>query len=213
MSKMPPAKKIQLAPQVHDSGKPEAPISLVVHEAGDGFPVVLSHGFPELAFSWRHQLPALCDAGYRAIETLRLEKGYRAWSSDIGPDHTPDEAGLGWAVKMKSNMDFMGRAAVQAQRENGVKKMLATFTTAPDVILSGRETIYRNGERCGWLSSGGYGHTLGKSIGLGYVRNPGGVTKDYVLSGDYELEVATKRVKAEVTLSPLYDPGMQKIKT
>jgi 4-methylaminobutanoate oxidase (formaldehyde-forming) len=154
----------------------------------------------------------LRNAGYRAIETLRLEKGYRAWSSDIGPDHTPDEAGLGWAVKMKSGILFKGRAAVAAQREAGVKKMMATFTCDADVILSGRETIYRNGERCGWLSSAGYGHTLGKSIGMGYVRHKDGVDKDHVLSGNYELEVATVRVKAEITLSPLYDPKMERVK-
>jgi len=154
----------------------------------------------------------LRNAGYRAIETLRLEKGYRAWSAEIGPDHTPDEAGLGWAVKMKSNIPFKGRDAVQAQRENGVKKFMATFTCSGDVILSGRETIYRNGERCGWLSSAGYGHTLDKSIGMGFVRSEDIIDKDYVLSGDYELEVATQRVKAEVSLSPLFDPKMEKIK-
>jgi len=147
----------------------------------------------------------LTNAGYRAIETLRLEKGYRAWGADIGPDHTPDEAGLGWAVKLKSGTDFRGRAAVEAQRAGGVKKRLATFTAAPDVILSGRETIYRDGERCGWLSSGGYGHTIGKAIGMGYVRHPDGVTRDYVLGGTYELEVAGERAPAEVTLAPLYD--------
>ena len=154
----------------------------------------------------------LRNAGYRAIETLRLEKGYRAWSAEIGPDHTPDEAGLGWAVKMKSNIPFKGRDAVQAQRENGVKKFMATFTCSGDVILSGRETIYRNGERCGWLSSAGYGHTLDKSIGMGFVRSEDIIDKDYVLSGDYELEVATQRVKAEVSLSPLFDPKMEKTK-
>lgn len=154
----------------------------------------------------------LCNAGYRAIETLRLEKGYRAWSAEIGPDHTPDEAGLGWAVKMKSNIPFKGRDAVQAQRENGVKKFMATFTCGGDVILLGRETIYRNGERCGWLSSAGYGHTLDKSIGMGFVRSEDIIDKDYVLSGDYELEVATQRVKAEVSLSPLFDPKMEKTK-
>ncbi|GGH37814.1 4-methylaminobutanoate oxidase (formaldehyde-forming) [Cribrihabitans marinus] len=154
----------------------------------------------------------LRNAGYRAIETLRLEKGYRAWGTDIGPDHTPDEAGLGWAVKLGTNQDFRGRAAVQAQREGGVTKMLATFTADPGVILSGRETIYRNGTRCGWLSSGGYGHALGRSIGMGYVRNPDGVTRDYVLEGAYELEVATERVRAEVTLAPLYDPRMERVK-
>lgn len=154
----------------------------------------------------------LRNAGYRAIETLRLEKGYRAWSSDIGPDHTPDEAGLGWAVKMKSNIPFKGREAVARQREAGVRKILATFTTNGDSILSGRETIYRNGERCGWLSSGGYGHTLGCSIGMGYVRAPEVIDRDYVLAGNYELEVATERVPAQVTLDPLYDPQMNRVR-
>lgn len=155
----------------------------------------------------------LRDAGYRAIETLRLEKGYRAWASDIGPDYTPDEAGLGWAVKMRSNIPFKGREAVAAQREGGVRKILATFTTGGDTILSGRETIYRNGARCGWLSSGGYGHTLGRSIGMGYVRASDPIDRDYVLSGTYELEVAAERVPAEVTLDPLYDPGMEWVRS
>lgn len=154
----------------------------------------------------------LRNGGYRAIETLRLEKGYRAWSSDIGPDHTPDEAGLGWAVKMKSNIPFKGRDAVAAQRKTGIKKMLATFTTSGDTILSGRETIYRNGERCGWLSSGGYGHSLGLSIGMGYVRATEPIERGYVLDAAYELEVGTKRVPAQVTLSPLYDPGMDRVR-
>jgi 4-methylaminobutanoate oxidase (formaldehyde-forming) len=151
-------------------------------------------------------------AGYRAIETLRLEKGYRAWGSDIGPDHTPVEAGLVWAVKMKSGIDFTGRDALAAQLVNGVKKRLATFTADPAVVLLGRETIYRDGERVGWLSSGGYGHTVGKSIGMGYVRLLGGVTEEFVLSGSYELEVASDRVPAQVTLASLHDPQNLRVK-
>ena len=154
----------------------------------------------------------LINAGYRTIETLRLEKGYRAWGSDIGPDHTPFEAGLGWATKLRSNTDFKGRSATEAQRADGVKKMLATFTVDPDVVLLGRETIYRDGKRVGWLTSGGFGHTVGKSIGLGYVRNPDGVDTDFVMSGSYELEVATERVPAKVHMEPLYDPGMARVK-
>ncbi|MCF6432305.1 FAD-dependent oxidoreductase [Leisingera sp. MMG026] len=154
----------------------------------------------------------LINAGYRAIESLRLEKGYRAWGADIGPDHTPFEAGLGWAVKLKQDMPFKGRAAAQAQKAKGVKKMLACFTTDPGVVLLGRETIYRNGQRAGWLSSGGYGYTVGQSIGYGYIRNSDGVDAEYVLSGDYELEVAAGRVPCKVQLSPLYDPGMNKVK-
>ena len=152
------------------------------------------------------------NAGYRAIETLRLEKGYRAWGAEIGPDHTPHEAGLGWAVKLSKNIDFKGRAVVEAQKSGGVKKMLACFTVDPDVVLLGRETIYRNGERVGWLTSGGYGFTVGRSIGYGYVRNPDGVDAEYVSSGEYELEVATKRVAARVHMEPLYDPKMLRVK-
>ncbi|MDO8838880.1 MAG: FAD-dependent oxidoreductase [Parvibaculum sp.] len=155
----------------------------------------------------------ISNAGYRAIESLRLEKGYRAWGSDIGPDHTPLEAGLGWAVKLRKNVPFKGREAMLAQKEAGVKKMLACFTVDdPETILLGRETIYRNGERVGWLTSGGYGYTVGKSIGYGYVRHPAGVTADYVMAGRYELEVATVRIPAEVHLEPLHDPKMARIK-
>lgn len=154
----------------------------------------------------------LINAGYRAIDSLRLEKGYRAWGSDIGPDHTPFEAGLGWAVKLRKDIPFKGRAAAKAQKEGGVKKLMACFTTDPEVVLLGRETIYRNGERVGWLTSGGYGYTVGKSIGYGYVRHPDGVTRDFVESGSYELEVGTERVACEVHMTPLYDPAMTRVK-
>ncbi len=155
----------------------------------------------------------LQDAGYRALESCRLEKGYRAWGSDIGPDHTPFESGLGWAVKLKSNVDFKGRAAMLAQKENGVKKMMAGFTVDdPDVVLLGRETIYRNGVRVGWLTSGGFGYSIGKSIGYGYIRNADGVDQGYVMAGDYELEVATKRIPCSVHLQPLIDPKMTRVK-
>ncbi len=152
------------------------------------------------------------NAGYRAIETLRLEKGYRAWGADIGPDHTPVEAGLLWACKMKSGGGFLGRAALEAQLSGGVRKRLAGFTVEdPSVILLGRETIYRNGERVGWLSSGGFGHTIGKPIGSGYVRREG-VDEAFMTSGSYELEVASERVAAKLHLGALYDPRGARIK-
>ena len=148
----------------------------------------------------------LVNAGYRAIETLRLEKGYRAWGAEIGPDHTPIESGLAWACKLKTDQDFRGRAALQAQVSGGVGKLLACFTVDdPSVTLLGRETIYRDGQRVGWLASGGYGHTVGQPIGYGFVRIKN-VTEDFVLSGKYELDVAAVRVPATVHLAPLYDP-------
>jgi 4-methylaminobutanoate oxidase (formaldehyde-forming) len=152
----------------------------------------------------------LVNAGYRAIESCRLEKGYRAWGTDIGPDHTPLEAGLGWAVK--NTGDFIGREAIEAQRANGVRKLLAAFTVDPTVVLLGRETIYRDDERVGWLTSAGFGYTIDRSIGYGYVRNPDGVTADWVLTGSYELEVAGQRVAADVSLKPLYDPTNARVK-
>jgi 4-methylaminobutanoate oxidase (formaldehyde-forming) len=155
----------------------------------------------------------LADAGYRAIESLRLEKGYRAWGADIGRDRTPHEAGLAWAVKLTSGRPFRGRAAVEAQARDGVRKLLAGFTlNDPDVMLWGRETILRDGVPVGWLSSAGFGHTLGRPIGYGYVRREDGVTAEHVLGGRYELEVASDRHPAEVHLRPLWDPAMARVK-
>jgi 4-methylaminobutanoate oxidase (formaldehyde-forming) len=155
----------------------------------------------------------IVNAGYRSIESLRLEKGYRAWSSDIGPDYSPFESGLGWAVKLKSNTPFMGREASVALKEKDRVKQLACFTVDdPDVVLLGRETIYRNGERVGWLSSGGFGYTIGKNIGYGYVRNPDGVSTEFLKSGSYELDVSTKRIPCNIEFGSLYDPTMECIK-
>ena len=155
----------------------------------------------------------LVDAGYRAIESLRLEKGYRAWAADITPDYTPFEAGLGWACKLRKNIPFKGREALEAQQASGLKRIFAAFTTDnPDIVVAGRSTIFRNGERVGYLSSAGFGYTLGKWIGYGYVRSKEVIDANFVLSGEYELEVATQRVPAKVSLDALYDPNMERIK-
>jgi 4-methylaminobutanoate oxidase (formaldehyde-forming) len=155
----------------------------------------------------------IANAGYRAIESLRLEKGYRAWGSDIGPDHTPLEAGLGWAVKLRQNTPFLGREALAKQAQAPLRKRLAAFTVAnPAIVLLGRETIFRDGKQVGWLTSAGWGYTLARNIGFGYVRNPEGVPTDWLTSGRYELEVATERVPAEIHLDALYDPTMSRIK-
>ena len=154
----------------------------------------------------------VANAGYRAIESLRLEKAYRAWGSDIGPDHSPLVAGLGAFVKLKSGAPFIGRTALEAQSKQPLPRMMAGFLADPSVILLGRETIFRDGKQVGWLSSGGYGYTLGKSIGLGYVRNTNGVSRDFVISGTYELEVAGERVPVQAFLDPPYDPKGARIR-
>ena len=175
-----------------------------INAIGDVFDVLMAAGGTH----------GLAPTGYRALEALRLEKGYRAWGSDITPNDTPFHAGLGWAVKLKSNQDFIGRAACEKVSSQPLAKMLACFTTErDDVVLVGRETILRNGAFAGYLTSGGYGYTVGKPIGYGYVRNAAGVTADYVRSGSYELVVAKDVVKAKVHLEALYDLANARVKS
>ncbi|WP_137157540.1 FAD-dependent oxidoreductase [Rhizobium sp. FKL33] len=151
--------------------------------------------------------------GYRALESLRLEKGYRAWGSDITPNDTPDEAGLGWAVKLGKPIDFLGRKALETVKDHSLKKRLVGFTVNdPSVVLLGRETILRDGVAVGYLTSGGYGYTVGKNIGYGYVKHAEGVTDDFLKSGTYELVVAMDKAPATLHLAPLYDPKMARIK-
>ena len=102
----------------------------------------------------------LVNAGYRAIESCRLEKGYRAWGSDIGPDHTPVEAGLGWAVKLHERHPVP--AAATQSPPSAPTECARCSPRSPSTrrcVLLGRETIYRDGERVGWLTSGGFGYT------------------------------------------------------
>ena len=157
--------------------------------------------------------PDLRPVGYRALESLRLEKGYRAWSSDITPNDTPFEAGLGWAVKLKSTTPFLGRAALEAAAGKHLTKSLMTFTVdAPDAVLVGRETILRDGQAVGYLTSGGYGYTVGKSIGMGYVRNEAGVNSDWLAAGRYALVIAGEETPARLEMKPLVDPEGARIK-
>ncbi len=151
--------------------------------------------------------------GYRSLESLRLEKGYRAWGSDITPNDNPFEAGLGWAVKLRNDTPFLGRDACVQAAGSPLGKQLAGFTTQdPSVVLLGRETIVRNGEPVGYLTSGGYGYTAGKPIGYGYVRHAAGVDEEFLASGDYELVVANERFAATIHMAPLYDPRGERVK-
>jgi 4-methylaminobutanoate oxidase (formaldehyde-forming) len=107
----------------------------------------------------------------------------------------------------------MGRAALEAAQAKPLAKVLAQFTTErEDVVLLGRETILRDGKPVGYLTSGGYGYTVGRPIGLGYVRNPEGVDKAFLEAGRYELVVAEETVAASIHLAPLYDPQSARVK-
>ncbi len=156
--------------------------------------------------------PQLRPTGYRALESLRLEKFYRAWAADITPNDTPFEAGLGWAVKLKTNTPFLGRAALQAVAGKPPARRLCGLTVPPDTVLVGRETILRDGVPVGYLTSGGYGYTVGAGIGMGYVRNSEGVTDGWLAEGRYALVVAGDTVPATLAMRPLVDPEGARIR-
>ena len=146
--------------------------------------------------------------GFQAMATCRLEKAYRHWGHDIGPEDTPLEAGLGFAVAWEKDVDFVGRTALEAQRTQGLGKRLLQFQVHdPDVMLHHDEPIYRNGERMGLTTSGGWGHTVGAAIALGYANaEPGTLNAKWIQSGEWEIEVAGQRHAALASLRPAYDP-------
>ena len=152
-----------------------------------------------------------------AMNSLRIEKAYRHWGHDIADEDTPIEAGLEFAVRYDKPGGFVGRDALLRQRDSGRigKRMVQFLMTDPDVMLYHNEPIVRDGQICGYITSGMYGHTLGGCVGMGYVNNPvekGGVDEEFVNSGRYEIEVACRRFPAQVSLVPLYDPDNRKIK-
>ena len=159
------------------------------------------------AFGLRH-------AGYHALNSLRMEKGYRHWGHDITTDDTPIEAGLGFAVCLHKEGGFIGRDALLRQKETGVKKRLAQFVLDdPEPLIYHNEAIWRDGVIVGCITSGMFGHTIGRSIGMGYVNNENGITADFVKSGEYEIEIACTRHAASVSLQPLYDPKNERIRS
>jgi heterotetrameric sarcosine oxidase gamma subunit len=152
-------------------------------------------------------------AGYHAMDSLRLEKGYRSWGHDIGGDDTPLEAGLGFAVSFKKS-GFVGRDALLRQRETPLPRRLVMFTLDdPDPLLLGDEPIYRDGALVGRITSGAFGHTLGRSVGMGYVAHADGVDEAFLQAGRWELEIATERFPATAQLEPPYDPKSTRVRS
>jgi 4-methylaminobutanoate oxidase (formaldehyde-forming) len=151
-------------------------------------------------------------AGYHAMDSLRLEKGYRSWGHDIGPDDTPLEAGLGFAVAFEKE-GFVGREALLRQRAGPRARRLVMFTLDdPEPLLLGDEPIWRDGALVGRITSGAYGHTLGRSVGMGYVTHPDGIDAAFLGAGRWELEIATERFPATPRLEPPYDPASARVR-
>ncbi len=148
----------------------------------------------------------ICPAGYKALESLRLEKGYRYWSTDITPNENPYEAGLGFCVKL-SKENFVGKDALAQIKRDGIARKLATITLEKNMGLYGGEPIYYNGELLGRLRSGGYGYTVGKSIGFVYL--PIDVA---TIGTPLEVEIFGERFSARVDMDVLYDAKGERIR-
>jgi 4-methylaminobutanoate oxidase (formaldehyde-forming) len=141
----------------------------------------------------------LVAGGYKAIDSLRLEKGYRVWGSDITAGDTPYEAGLGFAVKL--DKDFHGKEALLAAGEP--ERRLACVTLAdPRAVALGSEPVRVEGELAGRVTSGGYGYTVARSIAYAYLPEASAGPGTPV-----EVEIFGEWVAGEVAAEPLYDPA------
>ena len=158
----------------------------------------------------------LSNAGYYAINALRLEKGYRAFGTELTPDYSPVEAGLIFATKLKTDIPFLGREALEATRAAGPRRRLVSFTlTDPAVMMWGGELVLRDGQGTGQVTSAAFGTTTGSCVGLAYVWRPDGapVTSDYLDEGRWQVNVGGTLVDATVSLKAPYDPASERIRT
>jgi 4-methylaminobutanoate oxidase (formaldehyde-forming) len=147
----------------------------------------------------------LVAGGYKAIDSMRLEKGYRVWGSDITPEDTPYEAGLGFAVKMDKG-DFIGREALLAVQEP--KRRLACLVLSdPGSVALGSEPVRVDGELVGRVTSGGYGYTVERSIAYAYV--PAGYAQP---EQPVEVEIFGEWISGEVAPEPLFDPAGERLR-
>jgi len=156
----------------------------------------------------------LSHAGLKALGSLRLEKGYRDYGHDMDNTDDPYEAGLGFTVRLDKPGDFIGKAACAARKGAGpLKRRLAkVLVKDPEPLLYHAEVIYRNGSPIGYVRSGSYGHTLGGAVGLFMIEADEPVDDAYVKNGTWEIDIAGNIYPAAVSLSPLYDPEMAKIR-
>ena len=157
----------------------------------------------------------LAHCGYHALNSLRIEKAYRDWSHDVGPDDTPLEAGLAFTCAWDKPGGFIGRDALLEARQAGTpKRRLVQFLLEdPAAFVYHNEPIYRDGERVGYVTSGMYGHTLGAAVALGYVGAGGPLTAEGIGASRFEVEIAERRVAARASLVPMYDPKNLRVRS
>jgi len=155
------------------------------------------------------------NAGYYAIESLRLEKGYRAFGRELTPDYNPVEAGLLFACKLKTPVGFLGRDAVERARAEGPRQRLVSVVLDDqDVLAWGGELLLRDGEPAGLVTSAAWGAALGASVGLAYARRPDGgtVAPDWLRSGRWQVNVGGQVCEARVSLRAPFDPDGERVR-
>ncbi|MFQ5943323.1 MAG: FAD-dependent oxidoreductase [Anaerolineales bacterium] len=150
--------------------------------------------------------------GLHAVDSLRLEKGYRHWGTDITPDDTPYEAGLGFAVKLDKG-EFIGREALIRQKDAGLTRKLVMFTLdEQEPLLYHDEPIYRDGELVSSVTHGAYAHLLGRAMGMGYLENPEGISTEWIHSGRYEIGIEGEWIPATAHVKAPYDPSAKRVR-
>ncbi len=152
-------------------------------------------------------------AGLKALASLRLEKGYRDYGHDIDNMDDPYSTGLGFAVRLNKECDFIGKQASIERKANMIysHRLVNVLLRDPEPILMHHEIMLRNGKPVGYLRAGSYGHTLGAAVGLAMVEgNP--VNAAYLSGGDWAVDIAGRVYPADVSLKPFYDPEMVRIR-
>jgi glycine cleavage system aminomethyltransferase T len=154
-------------------------------------------------------------AGMHALDSCRMEKKFVHYGHDVAETDTPLECGMGFVCDFNKSAHFIGRDAILKQKESKsfMKKRLVQFLLQdPEALLYSHEPILRDGKIVGHLTSGNYGHTLGGSVGLGYIEVEDDITKDYLESGKIEINVAGVPVAAKASLVAQYDPKAERMR-
>ena len=152
------------------------------------------------------------NGGYYTIDSMRLEKGYRAFGRELTPDYNPVEAGLTFACKLKTDIPFLGREAVEQAKSDGPRRKMVSFVLeSPEPMLWGGELVLRDGVAAGQVMSAAWGESLGACVGLAYVWDPDGdrIDRDWVKQGSYEIDI-NGISRAGLDLAPtVVRPGRQ----
>ena len=155
----------------------------------------------------------LAHGGYLAIDSLRMECGYRDWGHDVSDEDTPLEAGLGFTVAWDKGAPFIGREALLPKRGKTPERRLVQFALKDaEPLMFGSEPVFKDAKLVGHLKSAAFGHTVGRSLGMSYLSHPQGVTPAWLATGGFEIEVAGVRYPAVASLKAFYDPERTRVK-